>query len=91
VEEIGTVARVNTPDLAVTPGQRIVAVDPRYFRPTEVETLLGDPSHARESLGWVPRISFGELVQEMVRKDLEDARRDKFCSEAGFNVCAYNE
>jgi GDPmannose 4,6-dehydratase len=91
VQEVGTVARVNASDLAVTPGQKIAAVDPRYFRPTEVETLLGDPSHARETLGWVPQISFGELVQEMVRKDLEHAKRDKLCSDAGFKVCSYNE
>jgi hypothetical protein len=83
VEEVGTVARVKASDLAVTPGQKIVAVDPRYFRPTEVETLLGDPTHAKESLGWVPQISFGELVKEMVRKDLEISRRDKLCSDNG--------
>jgi GDPmannose 4,6-dehydratase len=91
VQEVGTVARVNAPDLAVTPGQQIVAVDPRYFRPTEVETLLGDPSHAKARLGWEPRITFQELVSEMVRKDLEMSKRDKLCAENGFEVRAYNE
>lgn len=56
-------------------GRRIVAVDPRYFRPTEVETLLGDASKAEAKLGWVPKISFRELVAEMVREDLRDAER----------------
>jgi GDPmannose 4,6-dehydratase len=58
-------------------GQVIIAVDPRYFRPTEVETLLGDPSKAREKLGWTPKISFDELVAEMVHADLKSAERDE--------------
>jgi len=57
-------------------GKMIVAVDPRYFRPTEVETLLGDPTKAKEKLGWEPKTTFEDLVSEMVRADLEDARRD---------------
>ena len=69
----------------------IVAVDPRYFRPTEVETLLGDPSKAKEKLGWEPKISFGELVAEMVRADLEDARRDELCKSHGFKAFDYHE
>jgi GDPmannose 4,6-dehydratase len=58
-------------------GRCIVAVDPRYFRPTEVETLLGDASNAREKLGWVPRTSFDQLVREMVQEDLRDAQNEK--------------
>ena len=72
-------------------GKKIVAVDPRYFRPTEVETLLGDPSKAKEKLGWEPKISFGELVAEMVRADLEDARRDELCKSHGFKAFDYHE
>jgi GDPmannose 4,6-dehydratase len=53
-----------------------VAVDPRYFRPAEVETLLGDSSKARANLGWVPKISFKELVSEMIQKDLTAAERE---------------
>lgn len=75
---------------AVT-GACIVAVDPRYFRPTEVETLLGDPSKAREKLGWVPEISFAELVAEMVREDLKSAERDALCDREGFAVLHRNE
>jgi GDPmannose 4,6-dehydratase len=66
-------------------------VDPRYYRPTEVETLLGDPTKAREKLGWVPKISFAELVSEMVRSDLEDAKRDELCLRHGFNTFDYHE
>jgi len=69
----------------------IVAVDPRYFRPTEVETLLGDPSRARERLGWVPRISFEELVAEMVREDLRAAERDELVKRHGYRAMDYHE
>ena len=64
----------------------IVRVDPRYFRPTEVETLLGDPGKARAKLGWVPKISFDELVAEMVREDLKIAKRDDLIKKHGYKV-----
>ena len=66
-------------------------MDPRYFRPTEVDTLLGDPSKAREKLGWEPETSFEELVHEMVVHDLEQAQRDELCKRAGFQVLDYHE
>lgn len=72
-------------------GQCIVAVDPRYFRPTEVETLLGDPSKARQKLGWEPKISFDELVAEMVREDLKAAERDDLCQREGYRTFNYHE
>jgi GDPmannose 4,6-dehydratase len=67
-------------------GRCIVAVDPRYFRPTEVETLLGDATKAREKLGWTPKISFDELVTEMVQEDLIGARRDELIKKNGYPV-----
>lgn len=67
-------------------GKCIVQVDPRYFRPTEVETLLGDASKAREKLGWTPKISFAELVTEMVREDLRIAERDELVKKHGYVV-----
>ena len=72
-------------------GKLIVAVDPRYFRPTEVETLLGDPTKAREKLGWTPRTSFGELVAEMVREDLKSAERDELITQHGYQAMNYHE
>lgn len=72
-------------------GNCIVRVDPRYFRPTEVETLLGDASKARETLGWMPKISFEELVAEMVREDLQSAQRDELVKQHGFPAYDYNE
>jgi GDPmannose 4,6-dehydratase len=64
-------------------GKCIVAVDPRYFRPTEVETLLGDPSKAKRLLGWTPKVTFKELVSEMVHEDLRSAQRDALVKEHG--------
>jgi GDPmannose 4,6-dehydratase len=72
-------------------GRAIVAVDPRYFRPAEVETLLGDASKARRELGWEPRTSFTELVSEMVAEDLKEAERDALVHKHGFNAFRYHE
>jgi GDPmannose 4,6-dehydratase len=72
-------------------GKCIVAVDPRYFRPTEVETLLGDPSKAKQKLGWTPRITFDELVAEMVREDLKAAERDELVKKHGYKTMNYHE
>lgn len=72
-------------------GRCIVAVDPRYFRPTEVESLLGDPSKAKANLGWEPKITFAEMVSEMVLEDLKAAERDHLVKEHGYKTMAYNE
>jgi len=69
----------------------IVAVDPRYFRPTEVESLLGDASKARDKLGWTPKIAFKELVAEMMREDLKSAERDELVKKHGFSAYDYHE
>ena len=75
----------------VVPGQIVVRIDTRYFRPTEVSTLLGDASKAREQLGWQPRISFTELVQEMVQTDLNAARKYALLRDNGFTAHAHHE
>jgi GDPmannose 4,6-dehydratase len=72
-------------------GKCVVAIDPRYFRPTEVETLLGDASKARERLGWTPRISFQELVAEMVREDFKTAQRDELMERHGYTALNNHE
>jgi GDPmannose 4,6-dehydratase len=72
-------------------GKCIVQVDPRYFRPTEVETLLGDAGKAKQKLGWSPKIGFGELVSEMVREDLKSAERDELVKRHGFSAYDYHE
>jgi GDPmannose 4,6-dehydratase len=75
----------------VTTGRTLIRVDPRYFRPTEVETLLGDPAKAREILGWTAEVTFPELVAEMVEADLEVAKRDALVAKAGYKVYSYHE
>ncbi len=72
-------------------GRILVEVDPRYFRPTEVETLLGDPGKAKARLGWTPRASFAELVKEMVAADHESAKRDAHLAKGGYQTYGYEE
>jgi GDPmannose 4,6-dehydratase len=94
-DEVMTVTAVEpvagVPALAIKVGQVLVRVDPRYFRPAEVETLLGDASKARSKLGWVPETSFEKLVREMVFSDLNEAKRDGVVQQAGFRLFAGHE
>ena len=82
---------VNETGVDINTGKTIVRVDSRYFRPTEVETLLGDSTKAREKLGWTPKISFEELVKEMVTCDLNDAKKDDLCNKEGFSTYNHQE
>jgi GDPmannose 4,6-dehydratase len=90
-KEIGVVAAVTGNRAKCKVGEVIVRVDPRYFRPTEVETLLGDPSKAKAKLGWVPTTTFDELVREMVESDYTSARRDSMIKLAGFKAYDHHE
>jgi GDPmannose 4,6-dehydratase len=72
-------------------GNIVVRVDPRYFRPTEVETLLGNPEKAKQKLGWTPKTTFQELVTEMVREDLRNAERDELVKKSGYSAYDYHE
>ncbi|MCY1289204.1 GDP-mannose 4,6-dehydratase [compost metagenome] len=91
VDEVGIVERVHGKETRLMPGKVIVRVDPAYFRPTEVETLLGDPTRAREKLGWKPTTPFSSLVKEMVRGDFQIARRDALVTLAGFKTLEHHE
>lgn len=75
----------------VNTGKALVKIDPRYFRPTEVDLLLGDASKAKEKLGWTPKIKFDQLVEGMVKADLEEAERDQLCQSSGFKTFNYYE
>lgn len=94
-DEVGIVESVTDKGLELRAGElvgkAIVKVDPRYYRPTEVETLLGDPTKAKEKLGWVPRITFEEMVQEMVSHDLDKAKRFSLLKDKGFDVALSEE
>ena len=72
-------------------GKIIVSIDSRYFRPTEVETLLGDSTKAKEKLGWIPKTTFTELVKEMIMSDLKEAERDYLCQTEGYPTYNYHE
>jgi GDPmannose 4,6-dehydratase len=82
VDEVGLDAKT---------GKSLVKIDSRYFRPTEVDFLLGDAGKAKRNLGWEPRISFGELVKMMVREDLREAERDQLCKNEGFKIFDHRE
>lgn len=96
VEEKGIIKKVTSEESGVTSGEPratslqrgdvVVEVDPRYFRPTEVDFLLGDASKAKRELGWEPRISFREMISEMVRADSEEASRDQLCRDQGYRI-----
>jgi len=99
ITEQGVVAAVSVPEVLenlpvknslhrLKKGDALVCVDPRYFRPTEVETLLGDPSKAKKNLGWEPEISFEDMVSEMVARDLTESAREAICTRNGFPVPA---
>jgi GDPmannose 4,6-dehydratase len=91
VDEVGIVDKVEGKETRLSPGDVIVRVDARYFRPTEVQTLLGDPSKAHAKLGWKPVTSFQTLVKEMVRADFQIARRDALVTLAGFKALEHHE
>ncbi|MCW8925119.1 MAG: GDP-mannose 4,6-dehydratase [Xanthomonadales bacterium] len=88
--EVGRIEAIDEavadPDIAVKPGDVIVAVDRSYYRPTEVETLLGDPGRAKDKLGWVPRVTLEEMITEMVQNDLQVARKNRLLADSGYAV-----
>ena len=89
-DEIGIVDAIDSsradPGIVIKPGDTVVAVDPRYYRPAEVETLLGDPSLAKTSLGWEPRTTLDEMIAEMVGCDLDIARKNRLLLDSGYEV-----
>ena len=91
VDEKGTIKSCSNPDYQLEIGREVVAVDPRYFRPTEVDLLIGDPSKAKEKLGWVPEIALQELVNEMMESDLHLMSREEYLKSGGYRINNYFE
>lgn len=91
IDEKGYVAACHDSKYQVKIGQEIVAVDPRYFRPTEVELLIGDATKAREKLGWIPEYDLKALVGDMMRSDLKLMQKDKYLQEGGYRTMSYFE
>ena len=91
MEETGVVESCSNPEFKVKPGQVVVKVDPRYFRPTEVDLLIGDPTKAKQKLGWKPEHDLKSLVKDMVTSDLHLMKKDKYLREGGFEIKNYYE
>ena len=91
LSEQGIVLQTDNPEFAVKNGQVVVKIDPKYFRPTEVEILMGDPSKAKSKLGWTPKHNLDSLVDEMVASDLELFKRDHYLKEGGHKIYQYHE
>lgn len=91
VEEKGYVAACNNPDYQIELGREVVCVDPNYFRPTEVELLIGDPTKSNTKLGWKPKYDLAALVKDMMQSDLELFKRDTYLMEGGHRVLNYHE
>lgn len=85
-EEGGFVVSCSNPEFQLKTGKQVIAVDPLYYRPTEVELLIGDPSKAKEKLGWTPKHTLDDLIREMVHSDIQLFRRDQLLREAGFDI-----
>jgi GDPmannose 4,6-dehydratase len=91
VEEKGIVKSCTNPDYQLEIGKEVVAVDPRYFRPTEVDLLIGDPTKAKEKLGWIPEIALQELVNDTMKSDLHLMSREEYLKSGGYRINNYYE
>lgn len=91
VNEVAKVARCNNPKYQLKIGKEVLAIDPKYFRPTEVDLLIGDPTKAKEKLGWEPMIQLAELVEDMMSSDLVLMQKDKYLEDGGYQTLNYFE
>jgi GDPmannose 4,6-dehydratase len=92
LDEVGVLINPSQGKLSgVHKSKIVIRIDPRYFRPSEVESLLGDATRAREKLGWLPRVSFTDLVSEMVMQDFKEAEKDELIKQYGYNAFNHNE
>lgn len=91
VDEVARVAKCNNPNYQLETGKEVLAIDPKYFRPTEVDLLIGDPTKAKEKLGWEPKIHLAELVEDMMSSDLKLMQKDKYLEEGGYQTLNYFE
>jgi GDPmannose 4,6-dehydratase len=91
VDEVGVVESISDSATNISSGAVLIKIDKRYFRPTEVDFLLGDASKAKAKLGWESTISFDQLVKEMVSEDIKEAEKDQFCNNAGFRTLNHSE
>ena len=91
VDEVARVVRCDNPKYQLSSGTEVLAIDPKYFRPTEVDLLIGDPSKAKSQLGWEPEIQLPELVQDMMTSDLKLMQKDRYLKDGGYQTLNYFE
>ena len=91
VDEVAKVAKCKNPNYQLEIGKEVLAIDPKYFRPTEVDLLIGDPTKAKEKLGWEPQIQLAELVEDMMSSDIKLMQKDKYLEEGGYTTLNYYE
>jgi GDPmannose 4,6-dehydratase len=91
INEVGVVTKCNNKNYKIEIGKEIVKIDAKYFRPTEVDLLIGDPKKAKEKLGWVPEITLEDLIDDMMKSDLNLMQKEKFLIEGGYNTNNYFE
>lgn len=91
INEVATIKSCSNPNYQLEIGKEVLSIDPKYFRPTEVDLLIGDPTKAKEKLGWVPEIQLEELIQDMMESDLRLFERDKYLSQGGHDTFNYYE
>ena len=91
VDEVGLIKKCNDPKFQLEVGRQVVAVDPRYFRPTEVDLLIGDATKAKEKLGWVPEFQLKDLVDDMMASDLRLMQKDQYLRDGGYEILNYYE
>ncbi|WP_020532276.1 GDP-mannose 4,6-dehydratase [Flexithrix dorotheae] len=91
VDEVAKVVKCTNPDYKVEVGKEVISIDPRYFRPTEVELLIGDPAKMKEKLNWEPKYDLAALVKDMIWSDVELFNRDKYLKKGGHKILNYHE
>ena len=91
IKEIGIIKSSSNPKYPLKIGKTVLSVDPKYFRPTEVDLLIGDSSKAKKKLGWVPEIQLEELIEEMMISDINFFKKDKYLKEGGYETLNYFE
>ena len=91
INEIATVVKCNNPLFQIEIGKEVLSVDPSYFRPTEVDLLIGDPTKANEKLGWVPEHDLASLVSDMIQSDLKLMQKQQYLKKAGYHIINHFE
>ena len=91
VHEVAKIVKCNNPEYQISLGKEVLAIDPKYFRPTEVDLLIGDPTNAKEKLGWEPQIQLAELIEDMMSSDLKLMQKDRYLKDGGYQTLNYFE